>query len=139
MARNELLLVRQPRWPKGRYSLVAGFIEPGETIESAVVRELKEEVGISVQTESVRYHHSQPWPGISETSPAQLMIACTVNLAATSSLHIDEKELEDGLWLDKATVRRIRDSSTPVHDRVRHLPGEHTAALQLINMLLESG
>ncbi len=57
---DRLLLGRQPQYPPGRYSALAGFVEPGETIEAAVARELDEEAGIAVA--DVRYVASQPWP-----------------------------------------------------------------------------
>src|SRR3546814_11605514 len=67
---GKILVGRQPRFPAGRYSALAGFVEPGESIEEAVARELWEEAGIRVH--SVRYGVSQPWP-----FPSSLMIACT--------------------------------------------------------------
>ncbi|MGH3371102.1 MAG: NAD(+) diphosphatase, partial [Nocardioidaceae bacterium] len=57
---DRALLGRQPRWPEGRYSTLAGFVEPGESLEAAVVREVREEVGIEI--DDVRYQGSQPWP-----------------------------------------------------------------------------
>ncbi len=65
---DRCLLVRQPQWPAGRFSAIAGFVEPGETLEQAVRREIREEVGL--EAEAVAYHSSQPWP-----FPGSLMIA----------------------------------------------------------------
>jgi NAD+ diphosphatase len=70
-----LLLGRQPQYPPGRYSALAGFVEPGESIEAAVARELKEEAGIAVR--DVRYLCSQPWP-----FPSSLMIGARADIAA---------------------------------------------------------
>jgi NAD+ diphosphatase len=94
---GRVLLGRQPQYPEGRYSALAGFVEPGESIEEAVARELGEEVGIEVS--DVRYVASQPWP-----FPGQLMIACTA-LAASDEITLDTKELDDAMWVDRAGVK----------------------------------
>jgi len=94
---GRVLLGRQPQYPPGRYSALAGFVEPGESIEEAVARELAEEAGIEVG--DVRYVASQPWP-----FPGQLMIACTAQ-AASDRLTLDRNELEDAIWVDRAGVR----------------------------------
>ena len=93
------LLGRQSRFPPGMYSCLAGFIEPGETIEDAVRRETFEEAGIKVAR--VRYHSSQPWP-----FPASLMIGCHGE-AVTRDITRDEKELEDCRWFDRAETMAI--------------------------------
>ncbi len=93
------LLGRQPRFPPGMYSCLAGFLEPGETIEDAVRRELGEEAGIAVG--AVRYLGSQPWP-----FPASLMIGCIAE-AATTALTIDTDELEEARWVSRADTRAI--------------------------------
>jgi len=91
---GKVLLGRQPQYPEGRYSALAGFVEPGESIEEAVARELAEEAGIAVS--NVRYIASQPWP-----FPGQLMIACIAE-AASDALVLDRNELEDAIWVDRA-------------------------------------
>lgn len=91
------LLGRQPRWPAGRYSALAGFLEPGESIEEAVAREIMEEAGVRVS--GVRYIASQPWP-----FPSQLMIACVAQ-AEDDALTIDTNELEDAIWVSRDDVR----------------------------------
>ncbi len=91
-----VLVGRQAIFPPGRYSALAGFLEPGESVEEAVARELREEAGITVH--SVRYIASQPWP-----FPSQLMIAC-VAMTDDDSLTIDTTELEDARWIDRAGV-----------------------------------
>lgn len=93
---GRLLLGRQPQYPPGRYSALAGFVEPGESIEDAVTRELNEEAGISVG--SVRYLCSQPWP-----FPNSLMIG-TWARASEDSLRIDTNELEDARWFTRREV-----------------------------------
>ncbi|KKW93569.1 MULTISPECIES: NAD(+) diphosphatase [Sphingobium] len=99
--RGRVLLGRQHGWPQGRYSALAGFVEPGETLEEAVAREIKEEAGVAVH--SVRYVMSQPWP-----FPSSLMIACTA-LADDDALKIDETEIEHAFWCDAEGVRAAMD------------------------------
>ena len=91
------LLGRQPAFPPGRYSALAGFLEPGESIEEAVARELFEEAGVRVG--HVRYIASQPWP-----FPSSLMIACVAE-AMDDRLTIDTTELEDAIWVSRDAVR----------------------------------
>ena len=93
---GRVLLGRQPQYPAGRYSALAGFVEPGESIEEAVARELFEEAGLAVS--DVRYVASQPWP-----FPGQLMIACTAR-AAGDEIRLDTDELEDAIWVDREGV-----------------------------------
>jgi NAD+ diphosphatase len=93
---GRLLLGRQPHYPPGRYSALAGFVEPGETIEAAVARELKEEAGIEVA--DIRYLASQPWP-----FPSSLMIGAHAR-ALGDSLTIDTNELDDARWFSRDDV-----------------------------------
>lgn len=90
---NSLLLGRQAAWPAGMYSLLAGFLEPGETIEAAVRRETMEEAGIAVGR--VDYLASQPWP-----FPSSLMIGCRGE-ALTTEIRRDPAELEDARWVSR--------------------------------------
>lgn len=94
---GQVLLGRQHGWPAGRYSALAGFVEPGETIEEAVARELHEEAGVRVR--DVRYVMSQPWP-----FPSSLMIAC-IGQVDDPALTIDASEIEHAFWCDEAGVR----------------------------------
>jgi NAD+ diphosphatase len=93
---GRLLLGRQPHYPEGRYSALAGFVEPGESIENAVARELKEEAGIDVR--DVRYLCSQPWP-----FPSSLMIGAH-SMALSDQLTIDRNELDDAHWFSREEV-----------------------------------
>ncbi len=94
---DSCVLGRQEHFPEGMYSALAGFVEPGESIEEAVRREVAEEV--SVEVGAVRYHSSQPWP-----FPSSLMIGCIAE-TAVKSITIDEAELEDAAWFTRAEVR----------------------------------
>ena len=93
---NETLLGRSPNWPAGMYSCLAGFMEPGETVEAAVRREVFEESGVRVG--EIDYITSQPWP-----FPSSLMIGCH-GRATTTKITRDEIELEDALWASKETL-----------------------------------
>lgn len=93
---GKLLLGRQPQYPAGRYSALAGFVEVGESLEAAVARELHEEAGITVR--NIRYVASQPWP-----FPSSLMIGCHAD-ATGSDLRIDTAELEDARWFSRDAI-----------------------------------
>lgn len=92
------LLGRQPSWPRPFFSALAGFVEPGESLEETVRREVKEEAGIDVG--AVRYHSSQPWP-----FPASLMIGCMAE-ATSEQIRVDESELEEAQWFTRDDVAR---------------------------------
>lgn len=94
----EALLGRQATWPTGRYSTIAGFVEPGESLEDAVAREVFEETGIRV--EGIEYHSSQPWP-----FPSSLMLGFTAR-AASKTIHLRDQELEDARWFTRDDILR---------------------------------
>jgi NAD+ diphosphatase len=96
---NAVLMGRSPGWPEGMYSLLAGFIEPGETIEAAVRREVFEEAGVRVG--EVSYLASQPWP-----FPASLMFGCAGE-AVSHEIKIDPVEIEDALWVTREEMADI--------------------------------
>lgn len=96
---NNVLMGRSPGWPEGMYSLLAGFIEPGETMEAAVRREVFEESGVRVG--DVRYLASQPWP-----FPASLMFGCAGE-ALDNNITIDPSEIEDALWVNREEMLRV--------------------------------
>jgi len=87
---NELLLTRKAEWPTGRYSLVAGFLDFGESLEECAIREVREETGIGIK--NVRYVGSQNWP-----FPAQLMAGFVADFA-DGEITVDRSELEDARW-----------------------------------------
>lgn len=96
------LLGHQSRWPKGRYSTLAGFCEPGETLEDAVRREVLEEVGIHVA--DVDYFGNQPWP-----LPASLMVGFSAR-AISEDISVDDDEIEDARWFTRAQMRAEAES-----------------------------
>lgn len=105
---NSVLLGRSQGWPEGMYSLLAGFVEPGETIEAAVRREVFEEAGVRIG--AVGYLASQPWP-----FPSSLMIGCRGE-ALGRDLRLDPTEIEDALWLTREELALV---FTGRHPRIR--------------------
>jgi NAD+ diphosphatase len=93
---DRALLGRQAAWAKGQHSTLAGFVEPGESLEEAVAREVREETGIVV--DDVAYHSSQPWP-----FPASIMLGFTAR-AVTTELRVDPEELEAARWFDRGFI-----------------------------------
>ncbi len=93
---GRVLIGRQPGFPPGRYSALAGYVEVGESMEEAVARELKEEAG--VRATSVRYLASQPWP-----FPSSLMMACVAPVD-NDALTLDTNELEHAMWVSRGEV-----------------------------------
>jgi NAD+ diphosphatase len=95
---DRVLLTSKPGWGK-RYSLVAGFVEPGETLEECVAREVREEVGVEVT--DVRYVSSQPWP-----FPQQLMVGFLARYAG-GEIAVDTSELADAAWFTRETLPEL--------------------------------
>jgi len=102
---NRTLLGRSPGWPKGMFSCLAGFVEPGETIEAAVRREVFEEAGLRIG--SVGYLASQPW-----AFPSSLMIGCHGE-ALTDDIRIDPEEIEDARWVSREDVMQAFAGQNP--------------------------
>jgi NAD+ diphosphatase len=96
-AADRLLLARSPHWPEGRLSVLAGFVEPGESLEAAVAREVLEEVGVVV--ERVQYLGNQPWP-----FPSSLMVGFT-SVAVDPMLHLDMDEIVEARWFSRTELR----------------------------------
>jgi NAD+ diphosphatase len=99
------LLGRQASWPAPFHSALAGFVEPGESLEEAVRREVAEEAGVTVG--EVRYLASQPWP-----FPASLMLGCTAR-ALSTAIRVDAHELESAAWFSRAEVAAALEAPTP--------------------------
>ena len=112
------LLGRQSVWPEGRYSTLAGFCEPGETLEDAVRREVLEEVGVVVG--EVEYFGNQPWP-----LPASLMLGFVAR-AVTTDVTVDRHEIEDARWFTRAEMRELAEAGTLV------LPGGVSISRSLV-------
>jgi NAD+ diphosphatase len=121
---DRALLGRQARWPAGRYSALAGYVEPGESLEEAVAREVREEGGVEVR--ELRYRSSQPWP-----FPASLMVGFLAEYAGGEATARDA-ELEDVRWFTRAEVAAIIRGETDMH-----LPPPVAIARALIDEWLE--
>jgi len=96
---NRILLARSPRFPPGMFGLIAGFVDPGENLEHALMREVKEETGIFVK--NIRYFGSEPWP-----FPDSLMVGFTAEYAG-GELVVDKNEIESAFWFDREHLPRI--------------------------------
>lgn len=109
---ERILLGRQAAWAEGMYSALAGFCEPGETIEQAARREVFEEAGIRVG--DIRYIASQPWP-----FPSSLMIGL-IGEAATTEITVDTSEIQDARWFSREEARHMLTRSHPLGLHASH-------------------
>ena len=116
---DRILLARGPQWPADRRSILAGFVEPGESLEQAVAREVKEEVGLPVR--DVRYLGSQPWP-----LPQSLMLGFTARADGDVPLNPDPEEILDAAWYTRDELRAAIDAGEIV------APGPLSIAAHLI-------
>lgn len=114
------LLGRAAHWPKGVYSTLAGFVEPGESLELTVVREVLEESGVRVEPDRVIYHSSQPWP-----FPSSIMLGFTAR-TQFQEIRIDSDELEDARWFSRADIESALEAGT------FRLPSVYSIANRLI-------
>lgn len=122
---GDLLLGRQPRFAPRSYSALAGFVEPGESIEEAVAREVFEEAGVRVR--EVRYVASQPWP-----FPSSLMIGCHA-FAENREIVVDTTELEDARWFTRAQIAEAFEAATRGEQgEALGLPPRHAIAHHII-------
>jgi NAD+ diphosphatase len=121
---DRCVLGRQASWPPGRYSILAGFVEPGESAEAAVAREVAEEVGIAVT--DVRYAASQPWP-----FPSSLMVGFVARVTGDPTLRVDPEELSDARWFSRDEIQR--------RDGIRALPPPVSIANRIITDWLAAG
>jgi NAD+ diphosphatase len=117
-ADEQLLLGRQHSWPAGRYSTLAGFLEPGETLEDAVRREVAEETGVRVG--EVTYFGNQPWP-----LPASLMLGF-LGRAVSPEITVDGREIQDARWFTRAQIRAGTEAGSLV------LPGGVSISRSLV-------
>lgn len=102
---NDVLVGRSHGWPEGMYSLLAGFVDPGETIEAAVRREVWEEAGVRIS--NVGYLASQPWP-----FPASLMVGCHGD-ATSREITVDQDEIEDAIWVSREDMLEALEGRNP--------------------------
>ncbi|MFC3050408.1 NAD(+) diphosphatase [Kordiimonas pumila] len=122
---EKALLGRGHGWPEGRYSALAGYVEPGESFEEAVAREVKEEVNLTVT--KVQYVASQPWPW-----PSSLMIGAEAWVDC-DDITVDKTELEDAIWVSKQDViNSMQEGSS-----VRLMPPPFAIAYNLISNWVE--
>jgi NAD+ diphosphatase len=125
---SSVLLARQPIWPPARYSVLAGFVEAGESLEACVSREIQEEVGIAVK--EIRYLGSQPWP-----FPRSIMVGfAAVAVDPTAQLIPADGEIEEARWVTRAEVRTALAKDQPD----LKLPGGTSIAYQMIKGWAES-
>jgi NAD+ diphosphatase len=113
----EILLARSHRHPTGLYSVLAGFVEPGETLEECVRREVKEEVGIEIK--NIRYFGSQPWP-----FPNSLMLAFTAEYAS-GEIVLEEEEMEEANWYTADSLPQIPSSISISRQLIDHFVARH--------------
>ena len=129
---GNILLGRQPRFPAGNYSALAGFVEPGETIEEAVAREVFEEAGVRVR--DVNYVMCQPWP-----FPSSLMIGCHA-YADDPVVTIDKNELEDACWFTRGQVEdAMRAAQAGGRGEAFSAPPPFAVAPHLLNWWVSRG
>jgi len=105
--KDQCLLGRKPEWPEGRYSTIAGFVEPGEAVEQAVAREVREETGVVV--DQVAYHSSQPWP-----FPGSVMLGFHAHGRNSGRVELVDGELEDARWFSRTEIGRALEKSGPL-------------------------
>jgi len=115
---DRLILGRQKNWPPWQYSVLAGFVEPGESLEDAVAREIAEEVGVAIT--DIHYHSSQPWP-----FPSSIMLGFN-GRAVDATLDVNREELEDARWFSRDDLLR-----SPENDSFR-LPRKDSISRRLI-------
>ncbi|GAA1534969.1 NAD(+) diphosphatase [Actinomadura kijaniata] len=116
---DRVLLARGPQWPEDRRSILAGFVEPGESLEQAVEREVFEEVGVRVH--DIRYVGSQPWP-----LPQSLMVGYFARAASGQELRPDPEEIRDAAWYSRDELREAVERGDLVS------PGPLSIAAQMI-------
>ena len=104
---DKCLLGRQATWPAGFWSALAGFVEPGETVEQAAARELEEEAGIKADPTNAEYLFCQPWP-----FPSSLMVGIIIE-AETTEISTEQDELEAARWITREEARQVLAGTHP--------------------------
>lgn len=128
-AGTHCLMGRQSRWPAGMYSVIAGFVEPGESLEETVIRETLEETGVHVT--DVRYLASQPWP-----FPSSIMLGFRAR-AISNEINLADDELEDCRWFTRDDLRNFGKHGSPFAEM--RLPNAFSIARFLLNTWLDEG
>ena len=133
---DRMVLARQPIWPAGRFSVLAGFTEAGESLEGTVRREIFEEVGLHV--DQIRYLSSQPWP-----FPRSLMVGFAARADPDAPLVPQDGEIESAQWFHRADIRMLLEAGGRSHglsaaDRARFpagmaLPDEVSIARRMVH------
>jgi NAD+ diphosphatase len=127
---DQVLLARQPSWPEGRYSVLAGFVEAGESLEACVLREIHEEVGAHVH--DVRYLGSQAWP-----FPRSLMVGFSAVADPQIPLVPADGEIAEAMWVTRAELRRALEvgdwGASPEGERPLLLPGRVSIARSMLD------
>jgi NAD+ diphosphatase len=126
---GNVLLARQPIWPPHRYSVLAGFVEAGESLESCVEREIREEVGVHVR--DIRYLGSQPWP-----FPRSIMIGFTAVTDRGAPIRPADGEIEEAAWFSRADVLAALDAGGQIDGLI--LPGPTSIARQMLTGWVEA-
>ncbi|MET0234245.1 MAG: NAD(+) diphosphatase [Kibdelosporangium sp.] len=122
---SQVLLARQPIWPKGRYSVLAGFVEAGESLEACVAREIAEEVGVDVG--DIRYLGSQPWP-----FPRSLMLGFAASADPAQPLKLADGEIEEAHWVPRAVVQEALAAEADGTAHWLGLPGPTSIARRML-------
>lgn len=121
---DKILLGRQASWPENRYSVIAGFVEPGESLEQAVAREAYEETGLELT--NINYYRSQPWP-----FPQSLMVGFTA-VATHDTIKLLDQELEQAHWFSREEIKRKISNGSLL------LPYKYSISRALITQWLDS-
>ena len=124
---DRCVLGRQKNWPPGRHSVLAGFVEPGENLEEAVAREVKEEVGLTLELSQIHYHSSQPWP-----FPSSIMLGFWAR-AEPRQLDVNYDEIESAGWFSRHQLR-----ASPEDERFC-LPSRDSIARRLLEDWIDAG
>lgn len=122
---TRVLLARQPIWPKGRYSVLAGFVEAGESLEACVAREIGEEVGVDVT--EIRYLGSQPWP-----FPRSLMLGFAATASPDQPLRLQDGEIEEAHWVTRDEVKAALAAEAAGSEHWLGLPGPTSIARRML-------
>jgi NAD+ diphosphatase len=127
---ERVVLGRQKGWPAGMHSVLAGFLEPGESLEDCVRREVREETGLELET--IGYYGSQPWP-----FPQSVMLGFVARAAAAAAteLRIDAEELEHAAWYDRPYLRACAD--TPIGTGAFALPRKDSIARRMVDAWID--